>query len=767
MSTTVYTPPESLKPFLLSEAMVSLVSGPVGCLAGDTLVLTEFGPTPIADIDRPMRVLSWNEKTCRFQLSLSSGSFPKGRDYLFRVVTPQGEFDAAGHHLLLCADGKYRRVESLRRGDALSSYSDTPLQTTEELCRPTSPSDAPRYSQTHVDYLANYAALARRCGRPFLSEEGSGQDVSPTQVDARICGECFSPVAAARVGGLSGRTHTHTRLGLRGGPPHTPSFARPSGSTLETEEGRGAGGFFARVGGLARLVQRSLWNFGTRLRTGLLDVRSRGLVQCVLSLPSPSLCTSNRPIISITRLNVKQAFWDMQVMDTNNYVTADGAIHHNSGKTSAALLKIAYHAKQMRKQQDGIRRSRAVVIRNTNQQLSDTTIPSFTTWFPDGAAGAYLRTEKKFILRFDDVDCEILFRGLDDVQDIRRLLSLEVSFGVMDEYREIHPDIFNALQGRIGRYPSVKDGGCVKDDGTPNYHIWGATNAPDADTFWEDYMSTPPKTAEIFKQPSALSQEADWTQYLVAGYYENLAEGKTEDWVSVYIHNQFGRTLSGMPVFRAFSTELHVAKEPLRPSPMFGTLLIGVDAGLTPAATIGQVDVSGRILIYDCLISEGMGALRFIREKLKPLLASKYPGYTTSVIADPASWQRAQSDERTVADMYKAEGFSVRPARTNSIAARIGAVDNYLTRTIDEHSALLIDAEGGKHLITAMRGKYRYKVNKKGETDDSPEKSHPHSDVVDSFMYLSLHADNGASMGGNRSSGAKREIEAAPHRGWT
>jgi len=134
------------------------------------------------------------------------------------------------------------------------------------------------------------------------------------------------------------------------------------------------------------------------------------------------------------------------------------------------MMKIAYHAKKMRKGRDGVRRSRAVVVRNTNQMLTDATIPTFMTWFPEGVAGSYARTDKRFFLRFDDVECEVLFRGLDDANDVRRLLSLECSFGILDEYREIHPDIFNALQGRVGRYPSVANGGCVDDNGKPNHH---------------------------------------------------------------------------------------------------------------------------------------------------------------------------------------------------------------------------------------------------------------------------------------------------------
>ena len=197
-----------------------------------------------------------------------------------------------------------------------------------------------------------------------------------------------------------------------------------------------------------------------------------------------------------------------------------------STKTTAAIMKIAYHAKRMAPCKDGIRRSRAIWIRNTREQLRDTSIPDFLKWYPDGMAGSFLKTEYKFILRFDDVECEVLFRGLDDSNDVRRLLSLQASFAVLDEFREINKDIFEALQGRLGRYP---DGmlvphrpewgvdekgnpiqGCVTDEGKSNKHVWGATNPPDLDTFWENFLSNPPDNAHCYFQPSGMSPEADW-----------------------------------------------------------------------------------------------------------------------------------------------------------------------------------------------------------------------------------------------------------------
>ena len=426
------------------------------------------------------------------------------------------------------------------------------------------------------------------------------------------------------------------------------------------------------------------------------------------------------------------------------------------------------------------RGGKAVWCGQTREQLRDTSIPDFLKWFPDGVYGSYLKSEMKYLLQVGDIECEVLFRGLDDSNDVRRLLSLQASFGILDEFREINSDVFEALQGRLGRYP---DGmlvphrpewglddrgnpvrGCVTDDGQPNMHLWGMSNPPDFDTYWEKLLSDPPKNAHVTIQPSALAPEADWLHFLPAGYYDNLVEGKSEDWVDVYVHAKFGKSLSGQPVHKAFSRDMHVSKSPLAAAVLTDSpLIIGFDCGLNPSAVLGKLFYDGRLLVPAALSGHGIGALRFVRERLKPLLATKFPGQRTLVVIDPAGYQRAQTDEKSVADILKAEGFLVKPARTNATAARVAAVDNFLTRMVDGKPMTLIDAEDAALLVQALAGKYRFKVKKDGQVEDAPEKLHPWSDIADAFQYLCLHVDNGALFGGTFMA-ARREVKAAPYR---
>lgn len=433
-----------------------------------------------------------------------------------------------------------------------------------------------------------------------------------------------------------------------------------------------------------------------------------------------------------------------------------------SGKSSAAVMKIAYMAKMMKAGSDGIRRSRCVVVRNTNQMLTDATIPTFTTWFPEGVAGSYARTNKVFTMRFDDVECEVLFRGLDDANDVRRLLSLEVSFGMLDEYREIHPDIFNALQGRVGRYPSMAKGGCIKDDGTPHAHVWGATNAPDMDTFWEKYMTEPPETANIYLQPDALSDENDWKQNLIEGYYEKLAQGKTPDWVDVYIRNKFGRSLAGSAVYeRSFVEDFHVAEDELFPVPASDNpIIVGIDFGRTPCAVFKQRDIRGRVLTLSEVTSENMGIETFIREKLTPHVSRKYPGFEMVCAPDPAGFMKQQLNELTLVDALKKAGYKCVKPPSNKPEYRISAVERLLSQQIEGQAMYLVD-KSCTMLLKGFRHGYRYKKKRNGELEDKPDKNE-YSHIHDANQYADSIID--LQFRGSVSSQQRREVQKGRYR---
>jgi len=433
-----------------------------------------------------------------------------------------------------------------------------------------------------------------------------------------------------------------------------------------------------------------------------------------------------------------------------------------SGKSVTCCFEIVRRASLQAPDATGKRRTRAAVVRETARQLMDTTIKTFLDWFPPGPCGRYMRTTKTYFFAVGDVECEIMFRALDDADDVANLNSLELTFAWFNECRDIHPEIVDAMSKRIGRFPSSKDGGPTW------FGMWGDTNPPTMDTWWyyqmekldpKDGVSPNDNGWDVFVQPSGRSVHAENIENLPEGYYDT--QGRSEEYIRVFIDGEYGLSSSGKPVYQYFRPDYHMATSPLRPI-INGVrpVIVGMDLGLTPAAVIGQQDPRGRALVFDELVSFDMGVQRFVRTLLKPKLYERFPAAPILIVVDPAGIQRAQTDERSAVDIIRAEGLKVIPAKTNRTSARLNAVDDFLMRQVDGDSAFLVDPRCTQ-LKAAMMGGYRF--DKNGGIEKTG-KAGKHSHIAEALQYMMLHvshAQDGALVAGPRK---VRQVSAAA---WT
>lgn len=405
-----------------------------------------------------------------------------------------------------------------------------------------------------------------------------------------------------------------------------------------------------------------------------------------------------------------------------------------SGKTTGLFFKLAYLAAQQAPGPDGIRRTRAVIVRNTLPQLRDTTITSWNYWFKDGEAGTWKATENKFILRYGDVECEVLFRPLDTADDVARVLSLEVTFAIIDEFVQIPRAIIDALSARLGRYPSKKDGGAT------NFGMFGSSNPDTEDNWWYDYLHRNlPPNAKYFVQPSGLSDAAENLENLPAGYYDSAIQGKSEAWIKQFVDAEWGFSAAGKAVVPTFKTEIHLAKKHLLFNPQL-PLVFGFDPGIGgTAAVFGQQDLSGRLLVLGELTETGFGTQRFIEERLRPYIRRNFPDARLENIIcapDPAASNRAQTDEKAVVDVLR-RYFPVKSESNNRLPLRLDAIEHFTTRLVDAGAALLVEEAQCPALVRALKGGWRYAMDTKKEImkGAEPEKNQ-YSHVGDAFGYL-------------------------------
>ena len=435
-----------------------------------------------------------------------------------------------------------------------------------------------------------------------------------------------------------------------------------------------------------------------------------------------------------------------------------------SGKSMACIMEMLRRARDQAPH-EGVRHTRFAIVRNTASQLRTTVLADIKQYL--GPMISYFVTDSTVKLRcqLDDgthVVSDWLLIPLDEPDDVKRLLSMQLTGAWINEMREVPWEIIDPLIGRLGRYPSKIMGGPTW------FGLIGDTNPWDTDSpYHEPFVLDRKKGWALYHQPSGIGPRAENTENLPPGYYENLAQ-RGEEWAAVHIESQWGTSNAGQAVFRrSFHAPTHARDMEVRVNPM-RPLTVGLDFGRTPCAVIGQVDNMGRMLIFEEIITEDMGLIQMVEERLKPrLFAEPYAGKRAFIVADPAGMQKSQVTEETPFDALRSMGFLAYPASTNQIGARLLAIERALRGSIMGEPSLQISRAGCPTLIRSLGNKYRYRKKRDGQLEDKPEKLHPWSDVCDALQYFTLGAASnltGRVMVRDRPRPARQAVSAA---GWT
>lgn len=443
-----------------------------------------------------------------------------------------------------------------------------------------------------------------------------------------------------------------------------------------------------------------------------------------------------------------------------------------SGKSVACCAKLFYEALKQKRQDDGVRRLRTAVIRNTGPQLKTTTMKTWTDWFPEHIFGSinWSIPFTQNIRIAGELEWEVIFLALDRSEDVKKLLSLELTNAWANEAREIEKDNIDGLTGRVNRYPAKKDGGVsrpfvIADTNAPSEDHWwpimsGETPAPEYLTAEERLTLVKPENWEFFTQPAAmveckdegggltgyeLSPKAENINNLNDGYYQQTVQGKSRRWIAVNILNKLGSDKDGKVVYPDFRRDSHVARDKIEPVPGVD-VHVGVDFGLTPAAAIAQKLPSGRWLTLAELVAGDMGAERFAPILKMRLLELGFEriGCAIKFWGDPSGDYRAQTDENTPFLIFQAQGIPIMPAPSNDPVIRIGAQESVLNRMVAGESGELIDPSC-TILIRGYEDGYHYRriqVSGEARYDSSPNKNR-FSHIHDANQYAKLGGGEG------------------------
>lgn len=482
-----------------------------------------------------------------------------------------------------------------------------------------------------------------------------------------------------------------------------------------------------------------------------------------------------------------------------------------SGTSTACCHKMWMISNEQAPDGMGIRKSRWVIVRNTFDQLKQTTIKTWKYWFVEKAQGLYGDVkmsnppEHNIVADLRDgtrLQVELIFLSLDKEEDVAKLLSMECTGVWFNECQFSDKAIFDAAHSRAmqGRYPPLLDGGptwkgVIADLNAPPEGHWipylrGDVPLP---LEWDDdqrreyekpddwkFFIQPAGLIEIFENGrlsgyvensrderirlgmsdiEAVAENQKW----IPESYLNLIKGKSKTYIDTYVMNRVGLYRKGKPVFESFVPETHIAKSRLQYQPEW-PLIVGLDFARNPAAVICQL-IRGQMYVLDEFGMENVSAGTFA-PMLKQRLMKNFPGAFDKDGAgiqfwgDPTGGSKGQATDQTPFQIFHSHGMAVAPAPgNNALSIRLEAVETLLGKMIDGGPALILDPFL-RTLKAGLGGAYHFaKVSgQAGRYHETPYKDR-FSDYCDAFQYACLGAGIGfeAINPGGKKIGTKRK----------
>lgn len=458
------------------------------------------------------------------------------------------------------------------------------------------------------------------------------------------------------------------------------------------------------------------------------------------------------------------------LLSTASVVCIQGPVR--SGKSVASIMRVYLAMMKIEPDHTGKRRSRWLVVRNNYPDLLNTTIKTWLEWFPEKIYGTFKWTPPyRHMMKFGDVEAEVIFQSYAGEEDIPSLKSLEITGAWINEAQYYTRRFCVAVLERTGWFPRPGGPSWLQIDmNAPPLGHWvpimrGDAPPPEDWTESERRAHTKPDTWEFLVQPPWFIERMD-AQGSVLAYDINplaenlrftgeerirgLLEGRTKDEIDADLMNRVMISQSGLPVFPMFVRDVHIAKTRLTAIEGF-PLMVGLDFGRRPAAVVMQ-NVGGRWFVLGELTALNTAAedfapalKRYLSRRFAAWMADGGPGI--QFWGDPSGDEkRGETNNDTAFGIFQKHGMLVRKAdRGNRRTIRLETMTMVLNRMVHGQPGILFDPQDCPKLTTALGGAYvfqRKKVSGSPTYHDEPLKNE-FSDPVDACIEVLMGGHEG------------------------
>ena len=399
------------------------------------------------------------------------------------------------------------------------------------------------------------------------------------------------------------------------------------------------------------------------------------------------------------RLQETETFWDIHVAGNNNYVTQDGAVHHNSGKTDAGL-KRALRLKWKYPQQD------VAYYLPTYDLVRMIGYPRFSSTLR-AARVKFTLNKAEHVISIAGRG-QIIFRTLDNPE---RIVGYEVADSIVDELDTLkQADAEHAWNQIIARNRQKKPDGSI--------NTVGVATTPEGFRFVYDRWERAPADGYRLIRASTYSNARN----LPAGYIDSLKRSYPAQLIDAYIEGRFVNLTSGA-VYPDFSRDLNHTPETIAEGE---ELHIGLDFNVYNCTAV--------IGVIRCGVPKILGELVKMRDTPHVIqtIIEKYPWHRINIYPD-ASGQSNKTINATESDilLLQQAGFTVHvPTKNPFVKERVMAVNTMICNSIG-FRALQINTLLAP---TATECLEQQIYDKNGEPDKSDGKDHA-PDALGYFLH--------------------------------
>lgn len=392
------------------------------------------------------------------------------------------------------------------------------------------------------------------------------------------------------------------------------------------------------------------------------------------------------------------------------------------GKSTALAWSCLYHSRH----NPG---ANWVLIRDTYENIIQTTQKTFFQWFPPGVCGTYHAGNKTFTWASGLAEGSVGFMGMDDQHDASKLMSREFAGFGIDEPAPavgsagVDEIIFDIALSRL-RQPGMKWYGAKLAENNPDEAHWT----------YKRFVANPDEGFRIW-QPAMPEN----ILHLPPSYYAGLRKlwAHRPDLIRRFVDGEFGFQSIGKAVTPQWHDKLHLAVglAPVNRTPLH----LCWDFGLNPTCIITQVSPLGHWNVFDCFVGEGIGVEELIEGHVIPTLkqSPKYRDikFQLNHIGDPAGEAREQSSsQRSAVRVLRRMLPGTWRKGPIKIEERVEPLRSALLRVVGGRGMIQVDREDAAKLWHSLRGGWHHHISRAGIVSGIPVKN-VHSHPGDAFAY--------------------------------